>query len=383
MARKSKSTPKAKEPIRLRQKALANGNQSLYLDIYQDGKRHYKFLKLYLIPEVDRTARTANENTLRAANAIKAQMMIELANQKAGITSNSTRSKMLLTEWLELFIKKHEEKGQSLKYAVIAKSMLNHLRRHLGSTKLRMQDVDKPKCLAIIQAFENAQSRRGGKLAPTTIHTYTQIFCTALNSAVRNDVITENPMNKIAASELPQHTTAPREYLSIEEVKTLMSAHCSNGSVKMAFLFACFCGLRYSDIQALQWRNIYTENGQTIAKLIIKKTRRELMLPLSDEAVKWLPQRADDTEQVFKIPSVSAAAPIVKKWAKDAGIKKNVTFHVSRHTFATLMLTVGADLYTTSKLLGHSNVTTTQIYAKIVDAKKAEAVNLVNGMFNQ
>lgn len=383
MARKSKSTPKAKEPIRLRQKSLANGNQSLYLDIYQDGKRHYKFLKLYLIPEVDRTARTANENTLRAANAIKAQMMIELANQKAGITNNSTRSKMLLTEWIELFIKKREEKGQSLKYAGNAKCMLTHLRRHIGSTKLRMQDVDKSACLAIIRAFENSQSKHGGKLARSTVRTYLQIFTASLNSAVSNDVIRENPMNKIDASELPQNVGTTREYLSIEEIKALMKAPCKNENVKNAFLFCCFCGLRYSDVEAMEWRNIYTENGQTIAKLIIKKTRHELMLPLSEEAIKWLPQRGDDTERVFKLPRLNNVCGILRKWATVAGIKKKVTFHVSRHTFATLMLTVGADLYTTSKLLGHTNVTTTQIYAKIVDAKKNEAVNLVNGMFNR
>ena len=56
-------------------------------------------------------------------------------------------------------------------------------------------------------------------------------------------------------------------------------------------------------------------------------------------------------------------------------------FHTSRHTFATMMLTLGADLYTTSKLLGHANVKTTQIYAKIVDSKKVEAVNLVDNVF--
>ena len=58
-------------------------------------------------------------------------------------------------------------------------------------------------------------------------------------------------------------------------------------------------------------------------------------------------------------------------------------FHAARHTFATMMLTLGADLYTTSKLLGHTQVKTTQIYAKIVDKKKDEAVNLVNDVFNK
>ena len=57
-------------------------------------------------------------------------------------------------------------------------------------------------------------------------------------------------------------------------------------------------------------------------------------------------------------------------------------FHTSRHTFATMMLTLGADLYTVSKLLGHADVKMTQVYAKIINKKKDEAVNLVNGLFH-
>ena len=59
-----------------------------------------------------------------------------------------------------------------------------------------------------------------------------------------------------------------------------------------------------------------------------------------------------------------------------------VLFHTSRHTFATMMLTLGADLYTVSKLLGHADVKMTQVYAKIINKKKDEAVNLVNGLFH-
>ena len=82
------------------------------------------------------------------------------------------------------------------------------------------------------------------------------------------------------------------------------------------------------------------------------------------------------------MPTLDCAENTIKDWTENAGITKHVTFHCARHTFATLMLTQGADLYTTSKLLGHTDVKTTQIYAKIVDAKKAQAVNLLNGIFN-
>lgn len=68
-------TTKAKEPIRLRTKKLANGNLSIYLDIYRDGKRNYEFLKLYLIPEKTKADKIQNEETLRTANAIKAQKL--------------------------------------------------------------------------------------------------------------------------------------------------------------------------------------------------------------------------------------------------------------------------------------------------------------------
>ena len=96
-----------------------------------------------------------------------------------------------------------------------------------------------------------------------------------------------------------------------------------------------------------------------------------------------MPERgtAADDEKVFSLPDYQNVRRSLKRWLEGVKIKKHITFHVARHTFATLMLTLGADLYTTSKLLGHSKVTTTQIYAKIVDAKKVEAVNLVNNIF--
>jgi len=96
-----------------------------------------------------------------------------------------------------------------------------------------------------------------------------------------------------------------------------------------------------------------------------------------------MPLRGDATatDLVFaSLPTEPAMNRTLKAWAERAGIEKNLTLHTARHTYATTLLTKGADLYTVSKLLGHSEVATTQIYAKIVDKKKVDAVNLLDNL---
>ena len=116
----------------------------------------------------------------------------------------------------------------------------------------------------------------------------------------------------------------------------------------------------------------------------MQKPPTPIYQPLSESAMSWLPERGDasSSNAVFgTLPALARINLMLKVWAKDAGVTKHISFHTSRHSFATMMLTLGADLYTTSKLLGHSNVKTTQIYAKIVDSKKVEAVNLLDKAF--
>ena len=117
----------------------------------------------------------------------------------------------------------------------------------------------------------------------------------------------------------------------------------------------------------------------------MKKTKEQLYLPLSKEALKWMPERggAKDQDKVFALPSDSCVYKYLQQWVKKAGITKHVSFHVSRHTFATMMISLGSDLYTVSKLLGHTNIKITEVYAKLVNKKKFEAVDLVNDVFNK
>ena len=118
--------------------------------------------------------------------------------------------------------------------------------------------------------------------------------------------------------------------------------------------------------------------GYTTAEIVQQKTGSRLYLPLSAETLKQLPRDSIREGLVFKqLPDASYTGKILKKWIQAAGIQKKVTFHVSRHTFATLSLTYGAELYTISKLLGHSNIKVTQIYADIINEKKREAVESI------
>ena len=121
-----------------------------------------------------------------------------------------------------------------------------------------------------------------------------------------------------------------------------------------------------------------------VARPALQKTQKPLNVPLSGEALKVLEEKKNPDEPIFKLPTSDATINYhIKKWVKNGHIDKTISFHCSRHTFATMMLTLGADLYTTSKLLGHANVTTTQIYSKIIDKKKTEAVSLVDELFTQ
>ena len=205
----------------------------------------------------------------------------------------------------------------------------------------------------------------------------------ALNKAVRDGLIPGNPMKQLDKREKFQPSPEEREFLTIDEVRTLMETPCTNEQVKKAFLLSCFVGLRLGDVRELTWAKVMnTPDGNTqYVHVWMEKTQKPINVPLSNEALRYMEKKEDPDAKLFKLPTSDATINYhIKKWMKAAKIDKKISYHCSRHTFATMMLTLGADLFTTSKLLGHANVTTTQIYGKIID-KKTEAVNLVDNLF--
>lgn len=399
MARTKKAV-KAKEPVKVWFKRLRNGNKAIYLRRYianTGGKGYqYESLGMYLVPEVDAATKNQNKNTLLAVEAIKAQRIIDAANGKASIKKADRTKKTLLVDWMQHYAEIKAKLGQSKSNAVTINNVLLHLIKYKGD-KITMAQVDKNFCEGFVLYLANGTTIGTSKpkkigehiekpIAPSTARLYFNTFVTALNEAVRDGVIDKNPTSQLKKEEKKplKRGGNDRGYLEIEEVKKLMETPCNDEQTKMAFLFACFCGLRLSDIKDLKWQDIkYNADGGAVVSKVQIKTRQSIIMPLSANALEWLPDRgkAKDKDAVFDLSSHFSINRSVKKWAKDAQIEKNVTFHLSRHTFATTLLTLGADIYTTSKLLGHQNLRTTQIYAEVVSKKKVEAVNLMDNVF--
>lgn len=370
---------KIKEPIKIRLKHLANGSKSIYLDMYMNGKRKYEFLKLYIIPEYTKSDRVRNSETLKLANAIKAKRIIELQNQNYGFKVNKA-SNIKLVDYIKGIAERKSENDvrSSALHAVVC-----HLRRYDPNDAL-LSRVDKEYILGFLDYLKTAKQAHSKK--DKFLHVNTQVyyykilrFC--LNYAISEELISANPMHKMKNEEKPHRHRSEREFLTIDELKRLAQTPFYNTLLRQAFLFSCFCGLRHSDIIQLTWRNIEVdENENSRLHIIQRKTKEAISLPLSQEAIKQLPVRgnAEDDDKIFKgLITLGRTNEILPKWAESAGIKKHITFHTARHTHATMLLTLGVDLYTVSKLLGHTNIQTTQIYAKLVDESKKKAIDLI------
>ncbi|MBD9092198.1 MAG: site-specific integrase [Bacteroides oleiciplenus] len=370
---------KIKEPIRIRVKDLTNGSKSIYLDMYMNGKRKYEFLRLYIIPENSKSDRVRNSETLKLANAIKAQRIIELQNQSYGFKVNKV-SNIKLIDYLQSIAerKSENEVRKTALHAVIC-----HLKRY-DPNEIQLNRVDKEYILGFLNyltTVKQTHSKKEKLLHVNTQNYYYKILRYSLNYAISEELISVNPMDKIKNEEKPHRHRTEREFLTIDELKKLAQTPFYNTLLKKAFLFSCFCGLRHSDIIALTWRDIEVdENKNYRLHIIQKKTKEAISLPLSQEGVKQLPKRenAKDSDKIFKgLITLGRTNEILPRWAEQAGIKKHITFHTARHTHATMLLTLGVDLYTVSKLLGHTNILTTQIYAKLVDESKKKAIDLI------
>lgn len=385
--KKNGSLKVQKEPVKLREKELANGNKSLYLDIYRDGKRVREFLKLYLIKATTPIEKEQNRETLATAQAIKAKKQIEIQNGEYGFTNQFKINTPFLDYYRKMCEDRHgnvESRGNWGNWY----SCLQHLQRYCDE-KTTFKHIT-PEWVEGFKYFldkveKDAYKRRNQILAeakPLSQNSKVSYFNklrACINQAFEDRIIPTNPLRGIEGFK-PAETE--RVYLTMEEITKLATTDCRYPILKRAFLFSCLTGLRKSDIEKLTWNEVHKFEGFTRITFKQKKTGGQEYMDINQQADAFLGERGENNERVFAGFHYSAQLLLeLKRWCMDAGIRKDVTFHSSRHTFAVMMITLGADIYTVSKLLGHKEIATTQIYAKVIDKKKQEAVNLIPNLF--
>lgn len=336
--------------IKIRKRKRNNNRYSLFLDIYHKGQRKFEHLNMFLEGNS-----TADKATLLLAENVRAKRQLELNHDSYGFVSETRRKDDFVTYFRKLVNERPPDRSSW-------QCTLKKLEDYTGG-KVEFQKITPEWLTGFKKLLLNEVSQI------TAWHYYTNIKY-ALNRAVKEMIIQNNPCNLVDNIKKPETN---REYLTIEEVKKLNETPLGNKEVKDAFIFSCFTGLRYSDIINLKWSNIKNDK----LEFRQKKTGGVEYLPLAQTAKKILDEKSisKKDEFVFHIPQKEVTWSNIKRWVNKAEINKRVSFHTARHTFATLSLTMGTDLYTVSKLLGHKSISTTQVYAKIVDEKKVEAVN--------
>lgn len=370
-----------KEPIRIRQKELANGNISLYLDIYIGGKRKYEFLKLYLIPEKTRKDKEKNRQTMQLANSIKSKRIVEYQNGEFGFKSNYKLDALFFDYYRAMCEKRHgnpESRGNWGNWY----SCLHHLMKYEKNERITFEDIT-PEWVqgfrdyldneAVAWSHDYRKRIKDKPLARNSKLSYFNKLRACLNQAFEDRIIPINPCRGVERFR-PEEGT--RMYLTIDEVRLLAQTECEYPRIKDAFLFSCMTGLRRSDILRLKWGDIHKQGDFTRIIFRQKKTEGQEYLDITPQAAQLMGDPKGINDPIFEdIHSPSCTNKAVQEWVLNAGIHKKISFHCARHTFATMMLDLGTDIYTVSKLLGHRDLSTTQIYVKVLDKNKQKAVS--------
>ena len=356
---------KAKEPIKLRSRATSGGSRSLYLDIYMDGARHYEYLKLYLVPEKTKRDREANKQTMQLAEAIKAKRIVELQSGRYGFKEN--KNKVYALEYYKSLV---ELAGRlnTIGHKYVWNSSYKVF-CGFCTANTAMGDIDEQWC----KKYRMHLMSLG--VAHNTKNTYWYKFVSFIRNAINDGLIHDNPLLRV---ENIRRRETERAFLTPEEVNALWNTDCRREVLKRAFLFSCLTGLRKIDVQRLKWGDVTNVGGYTRITFVQKKTKSVEYLDINEQAASLMGARRGNGDLVFEGFRYSGQVSLdLQRWALNAGITKQFSYHASRHTFALMMLDLGVDIYTVSRLLGHHDVKTTQIYAHILDTKKRDAVEKI------
>lgn len=374
--------------VKLRTKAISGARQTLYLDFYppipnpETGKpTRREFLGLYTFDRPKNSfEKEQNKQTQSLGEAIRAKRQIEIQNGNYGFLNNEKQSVDFVQYFRDLADKRKASNHDNWI------SALYYFEQFTGGT-LKISALNEKICNEYKEYILSVQSKRSTKeiLSQNSAVGYFSKFKAVLKQAYKDGLL-QIDFNARIEGIKPAETQ--REFLTLDEVNQLVKTECKYDVLKRAALFSALTGLRFSDIQKLVWSEVQRDSvfdekekkEKNIYYLQFRqqKTKGVELTPISEQAFKLLGARKENTDKVFTGLKYSAYANVhLKRWVMQAGITKDISFHCFRHTYACLQLSLGTDIYTVSKMLGHRELKTTQIYAKIVDATKREAAEKI------
>jgi len=380
--------------VKLRQKAITGNRQSLYLDFYpaiphpETGEpTRREFLGIYLYDKAKNPIdKEHNKEALKLAEQIRQKKDKQLNGNEA---LTDLEKRLIEKDKKEQVKQKEFEERDFLAYFKTLSDKRKasnhdnwvsayHYLEAFTKGSLKFADLNEKFCNDFKDYLLTTKSNKSNKttLSQNSAVSYFNKVKATLKQAYKDGYLKTDLNTKI---EPIKQAETQRNFLTIEELNRLVKTECNNPLMKKAALFSALTGLRFSDIKNLVWGELeYIEGNGYFIKFKQQKTKGVEMMPISEQAYSLLGESKEPTEKVFEGLTYSAYEnKHLYQWIGAAGITKDITFHCFRHTFATLQLSKGTDIYTVSKMLGHRELKTTQIYAKIIDSTKREAADKI------
>lgn len=377
--------------VSLRQKKISKGRKSLYLDFYppiphpetgEPTRREFLGLYIYEKPKTP-IDKQHNTETLKIGESIrqKRENFLNKPEIYSEYEKEQLRKKELGEQCFIEYFRKLANKRKASNHDNWV-SALNYIEAFTNG-KLKFADLNEKFLEDFKEYLLTTKSKKSDKttLSQNSAVSYFNKVKAALKQAYKDGILQTDLNAKISPIKAAE---TRREYLTLDELNKLVKTPCNDVLLKRAALFSALTGLRFSDIQKMTWGELEYIKGQGyFLNFNQKKTKGVEVLPISEQAYSFTegtenPKDMPQDKPVFEGLKYSAYHnKHLFQWIGAAGITKDITFHCFRHTFATLQLFNGTDIYTVSKMLGHRELKTTQIYAKIVDENKRIAANKI------
>lgn len=344
-----------KATVTIRQRKVNNGAYSLYLDIYEKGKRTKESLDLYLVPETSRKEKLMNLKTLQQAEDRRATREASLAE----VNYDAPFRFKTETPFLEYFrgeMEKRKENNQASEYRNWCNAY--SLLRRFCNEETTFNDITPEWCDDFKKYLDNVESYRHNllpedmcrkRLSIKTKENYLRKLALCLESAFKHDIIPNNPMDEVEKYKLLP--AKKPEILTVDELRQLHNTPCLKPILKRMFLLSCFTGLRRTTIEALTWGDI-EEDGDNMT-ITVNEGKQTYTVNVPEQGKAYLGKRGDDDELVF--PDFHYATYMyvdLRQWALDAGIFKDFTFSTARYTYIAMLMSFGIEKKTIMEMIG-------------------------------